>query len=143
VRRQAVRRLCTEQAESHWSCVTLREERRIEEAPQACKPIGPVIQVQEEAGMIRGAVRLKPWVTFKVRAIAAIQNEAQHTPQVDADPMASLWLLASWRHRSLVGVRTASPVNPRPPSGMPPLEQTRQDGHGGLVGRRVLRRQVP
>ncbi|NWK43446.1 RtcB family protein [Ralstonia pickettii] len=65
VRRQAVRRLRTEQAEHQWTCVTLREERRIEEAPQAYKPIGPVIQAQEEAGLIRGAVRLKPWITFK------------------------------------------------------------------------------
>ncbi|KWE97460.1 hypothetical protein WL82_24520 [Burkholderia ubonensis] len=48
-----------------WTCVTLREERRIEEAPEAYKPIGPVIDAQEQAGLIRGAVRLKPWITFK------------------------------------------------------------------------------
>ena len=34
-----------------WQCVTLREERRIEEAPQAYKPIGPVIEAQEQAGL--------------------------------------------------------------------------------------------
>lgn len=65
VRRQAVRRMRAEQAPGAWTCVTLREERRIEEAPQAYKPIGPVIHAQEAAGLIRGAVRLKPWITFK------------------------------------------------------------------------------
>ncbi|WP_197339337.1 RtcB family protein [Ralstonia solanacearum] len=63
--RQAVRRLRTEQAPGAWTCVTLREERRVEEAPHAYKPIGPVIQAQEEAGLIRSAVRLGPWITFK------------------------------------------------------------------------------
>jgi len=48
-----------------WQCVTLREERRIEEAPQAYKPIGPVIEAQEKSGLIKSAVRLKPWITFK------------------------------------------------------------------------------
>ncbi|NHV24643.1 RtcB family protein [Burkholderia sp. D-99] len=65
VRRQAVRRMRTEQAPGTWRCVTLRDERRIEEAPEAYKPIGPVIDAQEQAGLIRSAVRLKPWVTFK------------------------------------------------------------------------------
>jgi tRNA-splicing ligase RtcB len=45
--------------------VTLREERRIEEAPEAYKPIGPVIESQECAGLIRAAVKLRPWITFK------------------------------------------------------------------------------
>ena len=35
------------------------------EAPDAYKPIGPVIDAQEQAGLIRSAVRLKPWITFK------------------------------------------------------------------------------
>jgi tRNA-splicing ligase RtcB len=48
-----------------WQCVTLREERRIEEAPSAYKPVGPVIAAQEAAGLIRAAVRLRPWMTFK------------------------------------------------------------------------------
>ncbi|KVW32670.1 RNA-splicing ligase RtcB [Burkholderia ubonensis] len=65
VRRQAVRRLRTERAPGAWTCVTLREERRIEEAPEAYKPVGPVIDAQEQAGLIRSAVRLKPWITFK------------------------------------------------------------------------------
>lgn len=51
--------------EQTWQCVTLREERRIEEAPTAYKPIGPVITAQEEAGLIQAAARLRPWVTFK------------------------------------------------------------------------------
>lgn len=67
VRRQETRTMrapvtCQEQT---WECVTLREERRVEEAPNAYKPIGPVIGAQEEAGLIRAAVKLRPWVTFK------------------------------------------------------------------------------
>lgn len=67
IRRQEVRALRAGAAacEQSWQCVTLREERRVEEAPQAYKPIGPVISAQEEAGLIRAAVRLRPWVTFK------------------------------------------------------------------------------
>lgn len=51
--------------ELDWHCVTLREERRVEEAPVAYKRIGPVIEAQESQDMIRGVVRLRPWVTFK------------------------------------------------------------------------------
>jgi tRNA-splicing ligase RtcB (3'-phosphate/5'-hydroxy nucleic acid ligase) len=66
MRRQQMRALKAPDAQAQgWQCVTLREERRIEEAPQAYKPIGPVIQAQEEAGLIKAAVRLRPWVTFK------------------------------------------------------------------------------
>jgi tRNA-splicing ligase RtcB len=43
-----------------WECVTLREERRLEEAPEAYKPIGPVIEAQEEAGLISVVARLRP-----------------------------------------------------------------------------------
>lgn len=65
MRRQDVRRLRHQAAEGRWQCVTLREERKIEEAPQAYKPIGPVIDAQESAGLITAAVKLRPWVTFK------------------------------------------------------------------------------
>ena len=65
VRRQDVRRMTGAPSDGTWKCVTLREERRIEEAPAAYKPIGPVLTSQEEAGLITGVVRLKPWVTFK------------------------------------------------------------------------------
>lgn len=66
VRRQQVRALkATPAADAGWHCVTLREERRVEEAPHAYKPLGPVIEAQEQAGLIRPAVRLRPWVTFK------------------------------------------------------------------------------
>lgn len=66
MRRQEVRRLGPLPTEAAgWQCVTLREERRIEEAPQAYKPIGPVIDAQTEAGLIETVVRLRPWVTFK------------------------------------------------------------------------------
>jgi len=46
-------------------CITLREERRIEEAPAAYKPIGPVIAAREEAGLIEAVARLRPLLTFK------------------------------------------------------------------------------
>ncbi len=68
VRRQAIRAQRPEAAapgSQTWQCVTLREERRIEEAPEAYKPIGPVIDAQEQAGLVRPAVKLRPWVTFK------------------------------------------------------------------------------
>jgi tRNA-splicing ligase RtcB len=67
VRRQEIRAMRPRNlpGEQTWQCVTLREERRIEEAPQAYKPIGPVIDAQEQAGLIKAAVRLRPWVTFK------------------------------------------------------------------------------
>lgn len=65
VRRQAMRRRVSAGAVSSWACVTLREERRLEEAPEAYKPIGPVVDVQEDAGLLRAAVRLRPWRTFK------------------------------------------------------------------------------
>jgi tRNA-splicing ligase RtcB len=66
IRRQQLRALKPAKLEQQsWHCVTLREERRIEESPQAYKPIGPVIAAQETAGLIKTAVRFKPWITFK------------------------------------------------------------------------------
>jgi tRNA-splicing ligase RtcB (3'-phosphate/5'-hydroxy nucleic acid ligase) len=46
-------------------CVTLRAERRIEEAPAAYKPIQPVIDAQVRAGMVKVVARLQPILTFK------------------------------------------------------------------------------
>jgi tRNA-splicing ligase RtcB len=46
-------------------CVTLREERLIEEAPAAYKEIGPVVDVQVEAGIATPVARLRPLMTFK------------------------------------------------------------------------------
>jgi tRNA-splicing ligase RtcB len=46
-------------------CVTLREERRVEEAPAAYKPIGPVVACQVAAGIAREVARLAPLLTFK------------------------------------------------------------------------------
>ncbi len=46
-------------------CITLREERRIEEAPAAYKPIGPVVDAQVRAGIVREVARLAPLLTFK------------------------------------------------------------------------------
>ncbi len=46
-------------------CVTLRPERRIEEAPAAYKPIQPVIDAQVEAGVVSPVARLRPLLTFK------------------------------------------------------------------------------
>ena len=66
VRRQEMRRHepagC---APATWECVTLREERRVEEAPGAYKPIGPVIDAQVEKGLITPVARLRPLLTFK------------------------------------------------------------------------------
>lgn len=66
MRRQTMRALRpTNDRGLDWHCVALRESRKIEEAPGAYKPIGPVIESQEEAGLIRPVARLRPWVTFK------------------------------------------------------------------------------
>lgn len=46
-------------------CITLRDERRIEEAPAAYKPIGPVIDAQVAAGLVAVVARFRPLVTFK------------------------------------------------------------------------------
>jgi tRNA-splicing ligase RtcB (3'-phosphate/5'-hydroxy nucleic acid ligase) len=46
-------------------CITLRQERRIEEAPAAYKPIQPVIDVQVEAQMVGIVAKMKPVLTFK------------------------------------------------------------------------------
>ncbi|MEB3179299.1 MAG: RtcB family protein [Nostocaceae cyanobacterium] len=46
-------------------CITLRSERRIEEAPAAYKPIQSVIDVQVAMGMVDVVARLSPVLTFK------------------------------------------------------------------------------
>jgi tRNA-splicing ligase RtcB len=46
-------------------CITLREERRVEEAPAAYKPIGPVIEAQTAAGVVDVVARFRPLLTFK------------------------------------------------------------------------------
>ena len=46
-------------------CITLREERRIEEAPAAYKPIRSVIDAQVNAKMVEIVARLQPVLTFK------------------------------------------------------------------------------
>jgi tRNA-splicing ligase RtcB len=65
VRRQAMRASKTLTTSTEWHCVTLKEERRIEEAPSAYKPIGAVIESQEQAGLIQVVAKFKPWLTFK------------------------------------------------------------------------------
>ena len=63
VRRQAVRRMKQETAPGTWRDPARRAQDR--GAPQAYKPIGPVLEAQEQAGLIRSVARLRPWVTFK------------------------------------------------------------------------------
>lgn len=65
VRRQQLRRMAGAPSDGNWQCVTLRDERRVEEAPAAYKPIGPVLAAQEQAHLIEAVVRMKPWLTFK------------------------------------------------------------------------------
>lgn len=52
-------------AARQFECITLREERRIEEAPGAYKPIGPVIRAQVEEGLVSTVARMSPVLTFK------------------------------------------------------------------------------
>lgn len=53
------------QSKHQFECVTLKEERRVEEAPSAYKPIGPVITSQVEEGLVTPVARLTPLLTFK------------------------------------------------------------------------------
>lgn len=46
-------------------CITLKEERRIEEAPGAYKDIGPVISSQVEENIISVIAKFSPILTFK------------------------------------------------------------------------------
>jgi len=46
-------------------CITLKEERKIEEAPGAYKEIGPIISSQTEEGNIAVVAIFSPLVTFK------------------------------------------------------------------------------
>lgn len=67
MRRQSARR---EQQPSReqtmpWQCIALRHDRLKEEAPHAYKPVGPVIEIQQRAGLINPVARLRPWFTFK------------------------------------------------------------------------------
>lgn len=48
-----------------FECITLKEERRVEEAPAAYKPIGPVIRAQVEQGLVQPIAALQPLLTFK------------------------------------------------------------------------------
>lgn len=50
---------------SDVECITLRPERLIEEAPAAYKPIGPVVDIQVDAGVVAKVARLRPLLTFK------------------------------------------------------------------------------
>jgi tRNA-splicing ligase RtcB len=52
-------------AARQFECITLREERRIEEAPGAYKLIGPVIRAQVEEGLVSTVARMSPVLTFK------------------------------------------------------------------------------
>ncbi|MCB9760892.1 MAG: RtcB family protein [Alphaproteobacteria bacterium] len=46
-------------------CESLRPDRLVQEAPAAYKPIGPVMDCQARAGVVRPVARLRPLMTFK------------------------------------------------------------------------------
>ena len=46
-------------------CITLKEERKIEEAPAAYKPIQPVIDCQVARNMVKPVAKFRPILTFK------------------------------------------------------------------------------
>lgn len=52
-------------APRQFECITLKEERRIQEAPSAYKPIGPVISSQVDEGLVTPVARMSPLLTFK------------------------------------------------------------------------------
>lgn len=63
VRRQRMYHVDT--VEREIECITLKNERRIEEAPSAYKPILPVIESQVAMGMVDKVARIEPILTFK------------------------------------------------------------------------------
>jgi tRNA-splicing ligase RtcB len=66
VRRQTMRASSAKDMQSAaFRCLTLKEERKIEESPTAYKPVGPVVSVQEEKALIQTAIRFRPWLTIK------------------------------------------------------------------------------
>ncbi len=46
-------------------CITLKEERLVQEAPAAYKPIQPVVDVQADVGIVGPVARMRPILTFK------------------------------------------------------------------------------
>ena len=46
-------------------CITLKEERLVQEAPAAYKPIQPVVDIQAEVGIASIVARMRPLLTFK------------------------------------------------------------------------------
>lgn len=46
-------------------CITLKEERIIQEAPAAYKPIQPIVDIQAEVGIAKPVARMYPVLTFK------------------------------------------------------------------------------
>ena len=46
-------------------CITLKEERLVQEAPAAYKPIQPVVDVQADVGIVAPVARMRPILTFK------------------------------------------------------------------------------
>ena len=46
-------------------CITLKEERLVQEAPAAYKAIQPVVDVQADVGIVAPVARLRPLLTFK------------------------------------------------------------------------------
>ncbi len=46
-------------------CITLKEDRKIEEAPSAYKNVDEVVDIQVQKGMVNPVAKLKPLVTFK------------------------------------------------------------------------------
>ena len=46
-------------------CITLRDERLLEEAPAAYKDIDPVVEIQVKQGLVSPVARMRPLLTFK------------------------------------------------------------------------------
>jgi tRNA-splicing ligase RtcB (3'-phosphate/5'-hydroxy nucleic acid ligase) len=58
-------RMNANKAAPYFECITLRQERRIEESPSAYKPVTPVVQSQVDNGLVHPVARLSPILTFK------------------------------------------------------------------------------
>ena len=46
-------------------CITLKQERLVQEAPAAYKAIGPVVDIQALVDIVAPVARMRPLLTFK------------------------------------------------------------------------------
>ena len=93
VRRQAVRRMKQESASGTWQCVTLREERRIEERRRADRPragsagaggTDPIRRAAAAVGDVQGMRQDEGAAAYSGRLRVGISSTSLHTASTSA-----------------------------------------------------------